>query len=123
MPLVFIFLAASFPGVISHLLKILLGRSRPSELFSHHMYGFYFWQFHNNMWSFPSGHTTTISGVTTALSFLLPRLWGIFFAVCLLVAASRVILTAHFVSDVMAGMYLGFIITYWLQQKIGKKIL
>lgn len=98
-------------SILCDILKMLLGRSRPVHLFATHMYGFHFFQTTASMWSFPSGHATIIATMMIGLSYLFPRYWVGFVIMILLTSLSRLILTAHFVSDVMAGMYLGAMTT------------
>lgn len=116
----FLFLSAVIPALICDALKVSLGRSRPSQLFQHQEYGFYFWQTHANMWSFPSGHAMEISAVMMALSFVFPRYWWGFLSILLLTSLSRLILTAHYVSDVMVGMFLGAISVIILHRILQK---
>lgn len=116
----FLFLSVAIPGLICDLLKMLFGRGRPVMLFDHHLYGFYFLKFHSTLWSFPSGHATTIAGVMVALSLLYPRRWPVFFTVIILVSLSRLVVEAHFLSDVMMGGYLGALITLWIYEFLEK---
>lgn len=59
--------------------------------------------------SFPSGHTATAAGMAVALAFMYPRGRWLFAPMALGVAASRVIVHAHFPTDVAAGLILGVI--------------
>jgi membrane-associated phospholipid phosphatase len=59
--------------------------------------------------SFPSGHTATAAGMAVALAFMYPRCRWLFAAMAVGVAASRVIVHAHFPTDVAAGLILGVI--------------
>lgn len=57
--------------------------------------------------SFPSGHATTAFATALILSFWCPRYTSLFLTLAVLVGLSRVVLGAHFPSDVMAGAVLG----------------
>jgi membrane-associated phospholipid phosphatase len=59
--------------------------------------------------SFPSGHTATAAGMAVALGMMYPRGRWLFALMALGVAASRVIVHAHFPTDVAAGLILGVI--------------
>ena len=59
--------------------------------------------------SFPSGHTSTIFAVALVLSLMIPRLKYLFFLVAAIVALSRVIVGAHFFTDIVGGIALAFI--------------
>jgi membrane-associated phospholipid phosphatase len=66
----------------------------------------------------PSGHTTTAFALAFSLSFLYPRLRPLWFAYALVLAASRVMVDAHYLSDVCAGALLGWL-TVWVFTKYG----
>jgi membrane-associated phospholipid phosphatase len=59
--------------------------------------------------SFPSGHSATAAGMAVALGMMYPRGRWLFASMALGVAASRVIVHAHFPTDVAAGLILGVI--------------
>lgn len=117
----FLFFSVLIPGLICDVLKMGLGRARPGQYFDHELFGFYFAQFKSSMWSFPSGHCTTITGLMIGLSLLYPRFWPFFFAVIFTVSFSRIVVDAHYLSDVMMGMYLGAIVVIWLYGQFQKR--
>lgn len=114
----FFLLSLLFSGITCDLLKIILSRARPELLFSSNLYGFYFFHFRANMWSFPSGHSTTIASLAFAAILKWPRWWLAFILIMLLVGLSRIVLNAHYLSDVMAGWYLGAMIVVGLSKKL-----
>jgi undecaprenyl-diphosphatase len=57
--------------------------------------------------SFPSGHTMTAFSIALVLSYFYPAMEGELFFIALSIAASRIVLGMHFLSDVLAGMILG----------------
>jgi undecaprenyl-diphosphatase len=60
-----------------------------------------------DQFSFPSGHTITAFAVTAALAGSYPEMLpGLLFC-AVSIAASRVVLGMHFLSDVLAGAALG----------------
>ncbi len=62
--------------------------------------------------SFPSGHTSTITGIVTALLLLLrKRRYMLLYILPMLVGASRVILGVHTVIDVIGGFFCGLAFT------------
>jgi len=103
----YLLLVVIITGLACNVLKYIFTRARPVEWFSHELYGFWFFKFKASFFSFPSGHSTTIMGLMVAASLLWPRLSFLFIPVALTVAFSRIILTAHYFSDVLAGLYLG----------------
>jgi len=58
-------------------------------------------------YSFPSGHSITAFAVALSVGMFYPQLWGALIVAALLIAASRIILGMHFLSDVLAGCALG----------------
>lgn len=57
--------------------------------------------------SFPSGHAAAAMSVAATLALVMPPLGMIAFPLAVTVAASRVVLRVHHVSDVVAGAALG----------------
>jgi undecaprenyl-diphosphatase len=53
--------------------------------------------------SFPSGHTTTAFAALVAIGAICPRLRPVLWFYAVAIAASRVIVSAHYPSDVIAG--------------------
>lgn len=110
MTTIFVFLWACvlFSGIICDILKMVLGRARPELFFSQDLYGFFWFQFNMDSyyWSFPSGHTTVITAIMAGLSAIKPRYTFFFMAIALIICSMRIVLTQHYISDVMAAIYL-----------------
>ena len=117
----FLLLAIAIPGITCDIIKFIVSRARPIELFHHHVYGFYFFHLKYDFNSFPSGHATCIASLMMALSLLWPRLWPGFMLIMVAVGLSRVVITAHFLSDVMMGWYLGAIMTIYIHRILQHK--
>ena len=98
------FLAVGVPGLFVAIIKRFIGRVRPSAA-GPFAYEPFHWR--PDFASLPSGHTTTAFATLVAVGALFPRarpfLWGF----ALLIAVSRIAVTAHFVSDVLAGAAVG----------------
>jgi undecaprenyl-diphosphatase len=58
-------------------------------------------------YSFPSGHAITAFAVAVSVGFFYPYLEISLLAAAFLIAASRIILGMHFLSDVIAGSAIG----------------
>ncbi|MBI3829168.1 MAG: phosphatase PAP2 family protein [Planctomycetes bacterium] len=103
----FIFLTVLISGLLALVMKVSLGRARPGEFLDSGVYGFKLFQMSPKFLSFPSGHGTTCLALAWALSFIFPR-WGkLFIPLGVALAFTRVILTAHYLGDVLGGMTLG----------------
>lgn len=88
------------------LLKILLGRARPSMWFEFHQWGFYGLQSQSTYWSLPSGHTTNVMALALGLGIIFPKHARALISIGLVVACSRVLLTFHYLTDVISAVYL-----------------
>jgi undecaprenyl-diphosphatase len=66
--------------------------------------------FPSDRYSFPSGHSLNAFAIGTVLALSFPVLAGPVLALAASVAASRVVLGLHFLSDVLAGAFLGALI-------------
>ncbi len=114
----FFFVSIAVSGLLVDILKVTFSRYRPAALFKEGKYGFDFFRFAHFRWlylSFPSGHSDTIFALATALSLVIRRFSAVYFLLALGVAISRVIVGAHFVSDVWAGGYLGIVTTLYVK--------
>ncbi len=89
--------------------KNLLGRARPDLLFDQDLFGFYGYHVEGLYHSFPSGHTTQITAMGLSLALLYPRYRWWILLLGLTVLATRVLLTCHYLSDVLATAYLGIL--------------
>ncbi len=117
----FLWLCALIPSLICLVLKILFGRARPDLLFNDQLYGFYGLQKHAQFWSFPSGHTTIIMGLVFGLCALFPRHFVAFILTGLIIASTRILLTQHYLTDVLIASYLALVevglLYWWLRRK------
>ena len=104
-----LFLSVLSSGIFTQLLKHIIGRPRPNVLDLKSDYDLNFFTTDSHFHSFPSGHTSTIFAVALVLSLMIPRLKYLFFLVAAIVALSRVIVGAHFFTDIVGGIALAFI--------------
>jgi membrane-associated phospholipid phosphatase len=105
----FLFLAIGLPGLCFTSLKRLIGRARPlveggADPFIYRPLG---WNVEYA--SFPSGHSIDAFAVAMAFGALWPRARPFLWTYAVLIATSRVVLTAHFPSDVIVGGVIGVI--------------
>lgn len=87
-------------------LKRLIGRERPCTIEPH------CWAvlLPPDRFSFPSGHSITAFAIAVTLGLWYPALLAGLIFCALSVAASRVILGLHYLSDVVAGLMIGILI-------------
>jgi undecaprenyl-diphosphatase len=74
--------------------------------------------------SLPSGHATTAFAALVAFGTLWPRSRTLWLVYALLIAVSRVVVTAHYPSDVLAGALVGIagavtVRHYFAQRRLG----
>ncbi len=103
----FIFVAVAGAGLSNNVIKIIIGRARPRyfEEFGAHYFNSPGWT--SGFQSFPSGHSTTAGAMAIALTLLFPRLKWLWIAIGLWIAFSRVVVGAHYPSDIVAGFLYG----------------
>lgn len=89
--------------------KVLVGRSRPSLWFGDGTATWGPFGLSHEWWSWPSSHAAVAAALAMTATRLAPRFGMMFFALALLVMVSRIGLTAHWFSDVVAGAALGLI--------------
>lgn len=137
-------LASLSAGILTHLVKWPVGRWRPKALFKHDMYGFEFlgpikaglhqhfgvhsafcdaYPFARSglLISFPSGHTSSMMGIMTAIAILKPKYRWPCFVVAVLFGSARVIEGAHFPSDVIGGLIAGYLGAHLLRRILLRK--
>lgn len=117
----FIFVGVGAPGLITNLIKRLVGRGRPSEFDAAGAFSF---QNLFNDWtfqSFPSGHSATAVATAFVVGFMVPRLFPILLVVGLVVAASRVPVGMHYPTDVFAGIVVGMLGAYLVRNFFARR--
>ena len=105
----FIFLALGVPALFVTVIKRFIGRARPyvwqaTDPFS---YSPFIWK--SSYASLPSGHATNAFALAIAIGALWPRMRLPMWIFAVIIAVSRVVVTAHFPSDVLAGAIIGAI--------------
>jgi undecaprenyl-diphosphatase len=103
----FVFLATGVPGLFVTIAKRLIGRARPLiegqiDPFLYRPLG---WSVEYA--SLPSGHATNVAAIAVALGVLWPRGRVLFWGYAAVIFLSRVVVTAHHPSDVLAGAICG----------------
>ncbi len=108
-------------GIITQLIKHFVGRARPNYTDFEVGFNFNYFTLDSSFHSFPSGHSSTIFMVCFILIAILPKLKYFFYALAAIIALSRVVVSAHFLSDVIAGALLALLVYKFLNNFFGKK--
>ncbi|MEZ5647738.1 MAG: phosphatase PAP2 family protein [Alphaproteobacteria bacterium] len=120
---VYLLLVLVVTGLVVTILKIGIGRLRPSMLAEHGLSGFSPFNFAPGQGSFPSGHSQVIFAVMLGLHFVYPRYDFVYFFIAIIVAISRLMIGAHFLGDILIGAAIGgcgaFLIRNWFVARWG----
>ena len=117
----FLLLSISLSGLISVLIKWIVGRHRPVMLLKEDLFGFNYFGMGYELSSFPSGHTVTAFSLALAVSMLFPRLTIPIFIVATSIGISRILITSHYLSDVIAGACIGILSTMIVKYYFDRK--
>jgi membrane-associated phospholipid phosphatase len=119
----YIFVSVGLAGLVTVVLKRLIGRGRPMYLEENGT--LYFEPFDIIDWtlhSFPSGHSTTALAFTVVLLTLTNgRLGKTIIAFGLAIGLSRIVVGDHYLSDVIAGCLLGLLVALFVRDFFATK--
>lgn len=101
--------------LISGILKVLLARYRPDLFFSQGLYGFHFLSTQYDITSTPSGHASRMFTLALAVSMVWRRWMPLLFIIAIFVALSRIVVDAHYLSDVFLGAMIGVLVPIWVR--------
>jgi hypothetical protein len=105
--------SAIYTGLTTQILKILFGRSRPYN--NEGAFSFSPFNFSDDEWAFPSGHTSLGFSLSTVLSENSKSgfMKVVYYLPAFLTAYSRVYQDKHWLSDVFLGAVIGYTIGKW----------
>jgi membrane-associated phospholipid phosphatase len=120
----FLFTAIAVPSLFVTIIKRMIGRARPmvGGSLDPFLYSPFIWR--AAYAGMPSGHATTAFAALVAFGTLWPRSRTLWLVYALLIAVSRVVVTAHYPSDVFAGALVGMggailVRHYFAQRRLG----
>ena len=112
---IFIFFNILFSGIIVQIFKHIVGRPRPPRFHLYNQTSPELFNFESSWHSFPSGHTATIFAFIFCLIILFPKIKNILIIIAMIIASTRVIVGAHYVSDIFGGILVAYISTILLR--------
>ena len=117
----FVFVSIGGAGLIANLTKNILGRARPKLFETAGPLDFNFFAFDPDYASLPSGHATNIFAFATVIGMLWPRGRIFLYTLAAWIAASRVLIGQHYVTDVVLGAILGTVFPYWVRDRFAAR--
>lgn len=119
--LIFLVIAVMLSGFLASFSKNLIGRARPSLGPDVGVFDVTFFAFTPGLAAFPSGHATTSATVALVLAILFPRYAWAWLSVGAVGALSRAFLGVHWLTDTLAGMALGLLVTLLLHRRMTSR--
>lgn len=117
----FVFVSVGGAGLIANLTKNILGRARPKLFDGGGPLDFHFFAFDPDYASLPSGHATNIFAFATVIGMLWPRGRVLLYTLAAWIAASRVLIGEHYVTDVVLGAILGTVFPYVVRDRFAAR--
>jgi undecaprenyl-diphosphatase len=117
----FVFVSVGGAGLIANLTKNILGRARPKLFDQVGALDFNLFAFDPDYASLPSGHATNIFAFATVIGILWPRGRVVLYTVAAWIAASRVLIGQHYVTDVVLGAILGTAFPYVVRDRFAAR--
>jgi undecaprenyl-diphosphatase len=117
----FFFIGVGFPGLVTTLIKRVVGRARPEHLDA---VGSLQFQWNWTDWSyqsFPSGHTTTAFALCFVVGFLSPRWFPWMLILAVFIGLSRIVVGAHYPTDLVAGAIIGTLGAYLVRNVFASR--
>lgn len=116
----FLFASVAGAGIFINVVKQFIGRGRPGTFDAFGPFTLQPFRFVYEFQSFPSGHAAT-AGAVIAFGFLVARRWRLGLLIFgLAIAVSRVVVGAHYPSDIFAGLVVGYVFSIWLAYRFAR---
>ncbi|MBL0356189.1 MAG: phosphatase PAP2 family protein [Chitinophagaceae bacterium] len=123
-------IAYSFTGILAQVIKPIIESPRPVTYFYPKHFSFFIDDIINKgNNSFPSGHTVSAFALATVLALYAVNKWQqlLLLALAVMVGFSRIYLSQHFLTDVLAGSLLGIVgavlCVYWCRNLTDDQLL
>ncbi|MEI7767227.1 MAG: phosphatase PAP2 family protein [Phycisphaerae bacterium] len=122
-------LATAGPGLMGELIRRVTGRLRPEGQFfdGSRNGGDNYWEWFRGFQqggdlAFPSGHATLAFALAAVLIYLNPKSVWLVIPIAVMCAWSRVLMQAHFYSDVIMGAMLGYLVAKLICWQVGPRL-
>ncbi len=117
----FIFLNILLSGIVTQILKHVIGRPRPVLFNGFEQKFLSIISFDSKWHSFPSGHTATIFAFIFCMALLFPKIKNILITFAIIIASTRVIVGAHFISDIFGGALVAYLSSIFISKNLASK--
>jgi membrane-associated phospholipid phosphatase len=105
--LLYIWLSVAISGLVIQPFKWGIGRARPSKYEAEGIWSQHILTMNPNYFSMPSGHATTAMALACGLAVLYPKAKIPFIIIGIFIAFTRVVVGAHYPSDIFMGGCVG----------------
>jgi membrane-associated phospholipid phosphatase len=112
------FCAVLLSGLLTHVLKFVVGRARPALGLGPESFDLFNLLGPNQ--SFPSGHASAAATLAVLLGLYFPTARWVFYFYALCVGLERIVNNRHFTSDVLAGFVIGALTVYLCVLLLGR---
>jgi membrane-associated phospholipid phosphatase len=117
----FAFVSIGGAGLITNIVKNIIGRARPKLFDTVGPFEFKLFAFMPDYASLPSGHATNIFAFATVIAILWPRSRVLIYTFAAWIAASRILSGAHYFTDVALGAILGTVFPYFVRDRFAER--
>ncbi|MGH6833659.1 MAG: phosphatase PAP2 family protein [Methyloceanibacter sp.] len=117
----FVFVSVGGAGLLANLAKNIIGRARPKLFESVGALDFKLFAFDPDYASLPSRHATNLFALATVIGMLWPRGRVLLYTIAAWIAASRVLIGQHYVTDVVLGAILGTVFPYFVRDRFAAR--
>ncbi len=114
--LAYVFAAIAVSGIVVNLIKFAVGRARPRVYLEDGFFGFNPPGVDYEFQSFPSGHASTCFALVLSIAYFAPRYRMPLLLIGGFLALTRVLVSAHYLSDVLAGGAVAILVTLLLHR-------
>ena len=117
----FAFVSIAGAGLVSVLLKNILGRARPKLFDTVGHFDFQFFAFDSDYVSIPSGHATSIFAFAAVIGIFWPRGRLLLYTLAAWIALSRVLIGVHYFTDTVLGAILGISFAFLVRDRFAAR--